>query len=194
MINIKLLILDRDGTIGQKWGEHGDAEQGWQPFPGALEAIARLNHSGWHVVIAANQGGLGRGVYEMATLNAQQTRMHKLLAAVGGKIDATFFCPHAPDEGCACRKPQPGLFEQIGERFGIDLHGIPAVGDSGDDAIAAAASGCEPHLVLTGQGVQYRDHALLLSLPPGTRVHEDLAAFAQFLIDREVSTSSAPAA
>lgn len=183
---MKLVILDRDGTIGQQWDEHANVEQGWQPLPGALEAIARLNHSGWHVVIAANQEGLGRGVYEMATVNAHQTRLHKMLAAVGGKIDAMFFCPHAPDDGCDCRKPRPGLFRQIGERFGIDLRGIPAVGDSVDDAVAAAACGCEPHLVLTGQGSRYRSRTLLSAFPPGTRVHEDLAAFAEFLIESEV--------
>lgn len=186
MVSMKLVILDRDGTIGQEWDEHADAEQVWQPLPGALDAIARLNHGGWHVVIAANQDGLGRGVYEMATVNGQQTRLHKMLAAVGGKIDAMFFCPHAPDDGCDCRKPRPGLLLQVGERFGIDVHGIPAVGDSVDDAIAAAACGCEPHLVLTGQGSQYRGRALPASFPPGTRVHDDLAAFAAFLIDREV--------
>lgn len=188
---MKLVILDRDGTIGQELDEHASVEQDWQPFPGALEAIARLNHNGWHVVIAANQDGLGRGVYEMATVNAQQTRLHKMLAAAGGKIDAMFFCPHAPDDGCDCRKPRPGLFQQIGERFGVDLHGMPAVGDSADDAIAAAACGCEPHLVLTGHGSEYRGRALLSSFPSDTRVHQDLAAFAEFLIERELSAQPA---
>ena len=144
---MKLVILDRDGTIGQEWDEHADGEQDWQPLPGALEAIARLNHSGWHVVIAAGF---------IATQGVSQ-----------------------------------GLFQQIGERFGVDLYGIPAVGDSVDDAIAAAACGCEPHLVLTGQGAQYRGRALLSSFPSATRVHEDLAAFAEFLIDRELPAQPA---
>jgi len=183
---MKLVILDREGTIGEEWSEHRESDLDWKPLPGAVEAIARLNHAGWHVVIAVNQGGLGRGVYEMATVNAQQTRMHKTLAAAGAKIDAVFFCPHAPDDACLCRKPQPGLFHQIGERFGIELQGTPAVGDSVDDALAAGAVGCEPHLVLTGQGAQYRNRLLPASFPSGTRVHEDLAAFAEFLIDRDL--------
>jgi D-glycero-D-manno-heptose 1,7-bisphosphate phosphatase len=120
--------------------------------PGALEAIARLNHAGWHVVVASNQSGLGRGLFDVASLNAMHAKMHKLLAAVGGRIDAVFYCPHSPDEACHCRKPQPGLFEQIGERFGVDLKGVPTVGDSLRDVQAGAAVGCEPHLVLTGQG------------------------------------------
>jgi len=185
MNSMKLVILDRDGTIGEECGEQIDADRPWQPLPGALQAIARLNHSGWHVVIAANQDGLGRGVYEMAVVNAQQTRMHQLLATVGARIDAVFFCPHAPGDACHCRKPQPGLFEQIGERFGVELQGTPAVGDALDDLVAAAAAGCEPHLVLTGQGAHYRDGALPALFPPGTRVHHDLAAFAEFLINRE---------
>ncbi len=190
---MKLVILDRDGTIGDENADHADSEHAWQALPGAMEAIARLNHSGWHVVIAANQGGLGRGIYEMAALNAQNARMNKQLAAVGARIDAVFFCPHAPDEGCRCRKPQSGLFEQIGERFGIDLQGTPAVGDSVEDLVAAAAVGCEPHLVLTGQGAQYRGWALPPSFPAGTLVHHDLAAFALYLGSRDASAGNAPA-
>lgn len=185
MTSLKLVILDRDGTIGEDGADQPDPDHSWQPLPGALEAIARLNHGGWHVVIAANQGGLGRGVYEMAAINAQLSRMNKLLAAVGGKVDAVFFCPHAPDDGCHCRKPQPGLFEQIGERFGVDLRGTPAVGDAAEDLIAAAATGCEPHLVLTGEGAQYRGQPLPSTFPANTRVHDDLAGFAQYLIGRD---------
>lgn len=193
MMSLKLVILDRDGTIGQESADQRDLEHSWQPLPGALEAIARLNHGGWHVVIAANYGDLGRGAIEMAVINAQQSRMNKLLAAVGARVDAVFFCPHAPDDGCHCRKPQPGLFEQIGERFGIVLRGTPAVGDTADDLVAAATTGCEPHLVLTGLGAQYRDRPLPSSFPPGTRVHEDLAAFAEFLIERDALSSAAAA-
>jgi D-glycero-D-manno-heptose 1,7-bisphosphate phosphatase len=185
MTSLKVVILDRDGTIGEDGADQPDPDHGWKPFPGAMEAIARLNHGGWHVVIAANQGGLGRGVYEIAAINAQFSRMHKSLAAVGAKVDAVFFCPHAPDDGCRCRKPQPGLFEQIGERFGIDLNGTPAVGDAVEDLVAAAAAGCEPHLVLTGEGAQFRGRSLPLSFPANTRGHEDLAGFAQYLIERD---------
>lgn len=194
MMGMKLVILDRDGTIGVECADQLDAGYIWQPLPGALEAIARLNHGGWHVVIAANQGGLGRGVYEMAVVNAMQGRMNKLLAAVGAKVDAVFFCPHAPDDACHCRKPRPGLFEQIGERFGIDMRETPAVGDSVDDLLAAAATGCEPHLVLTGQGEQFRGRALPASFPAHTRVHDDLAAFAEYLLTRAAPTPEAAAA
>ncbi len=181
---MKLVILDRDGTINEEGVDLVEAPQDWRPLPGALEAIARLNHAGWHVAVASNQPGLGRGLFEVAALNAIQARMHRQLAAVGGRVDAIFYCPHAPDEGCRCRKPQAGLFEQIGERFGVELHVTPAVGDSLEDMLAAAAVGCEPHLVLTGKGAVLRGQPLGSAYPPHTMVHEDLAAFAEFLIAR----------
>jgi len=184
-MNLKLVILDRDGTIGEACADQVDIDLGWQPLPGAMDAIARLNHGGWRVVIAANFGDLGRGAVDMAVINAQQSRMNKLLAAGGARVDAVFFCPHAPDEGCRCRKPQPGLFEQIGERFGVDLRGTPVVGDTAEHLLAAVATGCEPHLVLTGQGAHCRGQPLPSAFPAGTRVHEDLAAFAEFLIERD---------
>lgn len=179
---MKLVILDRDGTINEEGQEGVETLEAWRPLPGALEAIAKLNHAGWHVVIAANQANLGRGLIEVATLNLIQAKLHKMLSAVGGRIDAVFYCPHTPDEGCRCRKPESGLFEQIGERYGIDLKGMPTVGDSVEDLVAGAAVGCQPHLVLTGQGAQFRDRPLPASFPGDTRVHEDLGAFAEFLI------------
>ena len=182
---MKLVILDRDGTINQDSDEFVKTPEEWTPMPGALAAIARLNHAGWHVVIASNQSGLGRGLFDVSTLNAMHDKMHKMLAAVGGRVDAVFYCPHAPNEGCRCRKPEPGLYEQIAERYGLDLRVVPVVGDSARDVQAAIAAGCEPHLVLTGKGSTYRGRPLPDSFPPSTQVHADLAAFADFLIARE---------
>ena len=191
---MKLVILDRDGTINEESAAFVDSPDAWRPLPGALDAIARLNHAGWHVVVASNQSGLGRGLYEVAMLNAIQAKMHKALAAVGGRLDAIFYCPHSPDEACHCRKPEPGLFEQIGERFAVELQGVPSVGDSVEDLVAGVAAGCEPHLVLTGQGAAYRGRDLPPEFPPGTRVHADLAAFAAFLIDRSNPAKASAAA
>ena len=181
---MKLVILDRDGTINSDSDDFVKTPEEWLPLPGALEAIARLNHAGWHVVIASNQSGLGRGLFDVVSLNAMHAKMQKLLAVQGGRIDAVFFCPHTAEENCHCRKPQPGLFEQIGLRFGVQLAGVPTVGDSLRDVLAGAAAGCEPHLVLTGKSEKYRDVALPAGLPPGTRVHRDLAAFADFILER----------
>jgi histidinol-phosphate phosphatase family protein len=122
--------------------------------PGALEAIARLNHAGWHTVIASNQSGLARGLFDMAALNAIHARMNRELAEVGGRIDAVFFCPHGPDDGCRCRKPLPGMFETIADRYGIDLAEAHLVGDSLRDLQAGAAVGCKPHFVQTGKAAR----------------------------------------
>ncbi len=193
---MKLVILDRDGTINVDSDEYVKSPDEWQPLPGAPEAIARLTHAGWHVVVASNQSGLGRGLFDMSALNAMHSKMHKVMATAGGRIDAVFFCPHSPGEGekaCGCRKPLPGLFEQIGERYGIELTGVPTVGDSLRDLQAGVAVGCEPHLVLTGKSVVYRDQPLPDCFPPGTRTHADLTAFAEFLLTREAAARAAPA-
>ncbi len=184
---LKLVILDRDGTINAESDDYVKTVDEWEPLPGALEGIARLNHAGWHVVIATNQSGLGRGLFDMATLNGMHGKMHHALAQVGGRVDAVFFCPHPPDEGCACRKPLPGLFEQIGERYGVELRGLPAIGDSLRDLQAAAAVGCETHLVRTGKCAGLDDAALaaLVAQVPGTLVHADLGAAAEFIVQRE---------
>jgi D-glycero-D-manno-heptose 1,7-bisphosphate phosphatase len=181
----KLVILDRDGTINADRDDFVKSPEEWEPLPGALEAIAKLNHAGWHVVLATNQSGLGRGLFDMASLNAMHGKMNRLLAAQGGRVDAVFFCPHQASEGCACRKPQPGLFLQIGERFGADLKGVPVVGDSMRDLQAAVAAGCAPHMVLTGKGAALRDRPLPPEAPPGTVVHEDLAGFAAYFLAHE---------
>jgi D-glycero-D-manno-heptose 1,7-bisphosphate phosphatase len=181
---MKLVILDRDGTINVDSDEFIKSPDEWQPLPGSLEAIAKLNHAGWHVAVASNQSGLGRGLFDVASLNAIHAKMNKALSAVGGRVDAVFYCPHSPDEGCQCRKPLSGLFEQIGERFGVDLKSVPVVGDTLRDLQAGARVGCRPHLVLTGKGAQLRGLPLPADYPAGTMVHEDLAAFADWLVAR----------
>lgn len=182
LTTMKLCILDRDGTINEDSAEYVKSPNEWKPLPGALEAIAKLNHAGWHVVVVTNQSGLGRGLFDVAQLNAMHAKMHAMLAAVGGKVDAIFYCPHAPEDLCNCRKPAPGLYEQIAERYGIDLKGMPTVGDSERDLVAGAAVGCVPHLVLTGKSEGFKDRQLPDGFPRNTVVHDDLMAFAEHLV------------
>ena len=177
--------MDRDGTINAESTEFIKSPEEWAALPGALEAIARLNHAGWHVVVATNQSGLGRGLFDVASLNAMHAKMYRELAAVGGRVDAIFYCPHTPDDHCHCRKPEPGLFEQIGERYGVDLKSVPVVGDALRDLLAGAAAGCQPNLVLTGNGSIYRGTDLPPTFPAHTRVHQDLGAFADWLVAKD---------
>ena len=146
----KLVILGRDGILNVFRDDHVKAPNEWQPVPGALEAVARLNHNGWHVVVATNQSGVGRGMIDMASVNAVHAHMMQRLAAVGGRIDAVFFCPHTPEDQCDCRKPLPGLMSEIGRRYGIDLHHVPMVADTLRDLQAAHAANCQPHLLRAG--------------------------------------------
>ena len=184
---MKLIILDRDGTINEDRDDYVKSPDEWVPIPGALEAIARLNHAGWHTVVATNQSGLGRGTFDMATLNAMHVKMNQLLAKQGGRIDAVFFCPHAPEEACLCRKPLPGLLEQIGARFGVSLADVPVVGDTLRDLQAGAAVGCPTHLVRSGKAAHLNAGQIeaLCAQVPGTHVHDDLTAFAEYLIRAE---------
>ncbi len=182
-MHTKLVILDRDGTINRASDQFVKSPEEWHPLPGALEAIGRLNHAGYHVVLATNQSGLGRGIFDVASLNSVHAHMMKTLAAHGGRIDAVFYCPHAPDEGCHCRKPEPGLLEQIAQRYGMPLTGVPYIGDSLRDMQAAAAVGCTPHLVCTGRHGELRGQTEAPSgFPAGTRVHADLAACVDHLL------------
>lgn len=177
---MKLIILDRDGVINHDSDQFIKSPDEWRPIDGSLEAIARLNQWGWRVVIASNQSGIGRGLFGMDTLNAINDKMVKSLAQVGGRIDAIFFCPHPADSTCECRKPRPGMFRQIAERFNVNLDGVPAVGDSLRDLQAGVAVGCVPYLVLTGKGKKTHEDP---ALPPGTLIYPDLAAVVADLID-----------
>ncbi len=188
---MKLVIVDRDGTVCVEREGYIQTPDEWEALPGALDAIARLNQAGYHVVVAANMPGLGRGLFDSAALNAIHTKMAKQLAAVGGRVEAIFFCPHAPEEACSCRKPAPGLFHKIGERYKIDLKQVHAVGNSLSDAQAAHAAGCVPHLVLTGRHAPQADAPLPPDYPAATRVHADLAAFATAFIAEQEALAAA---
>jgi len=169
---MKLVILDRDGVINVDSDQFIKSPEEWEPIPGSLEAIADLNHAGYRVVVASNQSGIGRGLLDMAALNAINDKMYKALAQLGGRIDALFYCPHPAEVSCACRKPNPGMLEDIARRFNAGLAGVPCIGDSLRDAQAAAAAGAQPVLVLTGKG---RNTRAAGGLPEGTRVYRDLA-------------------
>jgi D-glycero-D-manno-heptose 1,7-bisphosphate phosphatase len=184
---LKLVILGRDGVLNEFRDDHVKAPEEWTPLPGALEAVAKLHHAGWHVVVATNQAGIGRGMIDMASFNAVHLHMMQLLHRAGGRIDAVFFCPHTPEDECDCRKPLPGLMKQIGQRFGVDLRNVPMVGETARDLHAALAAGCEPHLVRTGRAAGLDDAQVerMIAQAPGTTVHRDLAAFVDWLLQRE---------
>jgi D-glycero-D-manno-heptose 1,7-bisphosphate phosphatase len=176
---MKLVILDRDGVINYDSAQFIKSPDEWKPIPGSLEAIAQLNQAGFRIALATNQSGISRGLFDMATLNAIHDKMHRALAQCGGRIDALFYCPHAAEAECSCRKPKPGMIEEIARRFGRDLDGVPNVGDSLRDLQAGIPLGALPMLVRTGKGEKTLAEG---NLPEGTKVFANLAEAAKYII------------
>jgi len=178
-----LIILDRDGVINKDSDEYIKSASEWVPIPGSLEAIARLNRADYRVVVATNQSGIARGLLDLNALNNIHQQMHRALAEVGGHIEAVFFCPHGPKDRCSCRKPKPGLLEDIAKRLRMDLTGVPTVGDSMRDIEAAQAVGAQPILVRTGKGASTEEQ---LNGNNDVPVFKDLASVVDSLLADEI--------
>ena len=175
---MKLVILDRDGTINHDSDHYIKSLDEWRPIKGSIEAIARLTQAGYRVVVATNQSGIARGLFTTRTLFEMHDALQRAAVQAGGRVDAFFFCPHADAAGCECRKPKPGMLLEVARRFNASLGDTYMVGDSLKDVQAAVAAGARPVLVLTGKGAKTQAEG---HLPPGTRVFADLAAFAEHL-------------
>jgi D-glycero-D-manno-heptose 1,7-bisphosphate phosphatase len=176
---MKLVILDRDGVINYDSDAYIKSPAEWVPIPGSLEAISRLYREGYRLIVASNQSGVARGLFDVDTLVKIQLKMVEAVRAKGGELEAVFFCPHGPADGCRCRKPLPGLFEQIADRLGTNLTGVYAVGDSERDIVAARAVQARPVLVRTGKGRKTLARSQELA---GVPVYDDLAGFADALL------------
>jgi D-glycero-D-manno-heptose 1,7-bisphosphate phosphatase len=176
---MRLVILDRDGVINEDSDEYIKCPAEWVPIPNSLEAMLRLNQAGYRIVVVTNQSGVARGLLDVSTLNRIHGKMHHLLAQMGGNIEAVLFCPHLPTDNCDCRKPRPGLLQELSRRLRISLDGVPAVGDSLRDLQAAQAVGAKPLLVRTGKGKITAENA---SLPSRIEVYDDLASAVEALL------------
>jgi len=175
---MKLVILDRDGTINHDSDAFIKSPEEWKPIRGSLEAIARLTQADYRIAVATNQSGIARGLLDTQTLFRIHDTLVRALGQVGGRIDAFFFCPHKAEDRCPCRKPEPGMLLEVARRFNVALDEVAMVGDAQRDLAAAAAAGARPVLVLTGKGAKTKAAG---KLPHGTRVFPDLAAFAEHL-------------
>ena len=176
----KLIILDRDGVINEDSDAYIKTVDEWIPIPGSIEAIARLSQAGYTVTVATNQSGIGRGYYDVGTLDAMHARLRELVAEQGGALGKIVYCPHGPDDGCDCRKPLPGLIDQIVTEYG-DVTGAPLIGDSLRDLEAGVARHCTPVLVRTGKGNQTLEKGLPESLGP-VAIYDSLADFADHIL------------
>jgi D-glycero-D-manno-heptose 1,7-bisphosphate phosphatase len=175
-----IILLDRDGVINYDSDQYIKTVDEWQPIPGSIEAIAALSKAGFCVYIVTNQSGIGRGYYDVATLNNMHDKMQQLLLKHGGKVEGIYYCPHTPEDKCNCRKPKAGMIESIEASLGVDFQTTPAimVGDSKRDLEAGRTRGCQVVLMLTGKGrkTQYD----LMDFP--FKVYSDLAAFSLQLL------------
>ena len=150
---IKLIVLDRDGVINEDSDQYVKSPQEFVPIKGSLEAIASLNSAGYTVVVATNQSGIARGLFTLDVLEGMHQKLNDLLGKHNGRIDKIYFCPHGPEDNCDCRKPLPGMLEQILKDYPVEPGSVIAVGDSLRDLQAAKAVGMVPVLVRTGKGV-----------------------------------------
>ena len=178
---MSLVILDRDGVINHDDEVHIRSPEEWIPIAGSLEAIARLNHAGFRMVVATNQSGISRKYFDIETLCRIHEKMQRMLRDLGGSIEAIFFCPHTPRDRCKCRKPKPGLLNDIAGHLRISLQGVAFIGDSKRDINAAQAVGARPILVRTGNGLE-TEHQV-----EGIEVFDDLAEAADELIAETTS-------
>ena len=179
---MRAVILDRDGVINHDSDEFIKTPEEWVPLPGSLQAIARLHQAGFTVAVATNQSGVGRGLLTLEALQQIHARMLDGVRDHGGAITEIAFCPHLPDAGCDCRKPAPGLLHELARRLDLDLDGVPVVGDSERDLIAARRAGASPVLVRSGKGLRTLASSRDLQ---GIPVFDDLAAFVDDLLAGE---------
>ena len=177
----KLVVLDRDGVINRDSAAFVKSAAEWLPLPGSIDAIARLSRAGCITAVASNQSGLARGLFDRNALRAMHRKLRRLVTRAGGRVDRIVVCPHGPDDGCHCRKPQPGLLLRLMRYFDVPPAGTVFIGDSLRDLQAARNAGAEPVLVRTGNGSSAER-----SLPgefSGIAVYDDLAAAADALLE-----------
>lgn len=177
----KLVILDRDGVINEDSDDYIKSVDQWHPVTGSIEAIARLSLAGFKIAVATNQSGLARGYFDETTLANIHNLMNALVEEKGGHIDALCYCPHLPSDNCECRKPLPGLLDQIAASLLVELEGAWFIGDSLKDIQAALARNCVPILVRTGKG-SITEAALSKEQIQAIRVFDDLAQAADFIL------------
>jgi len=157
---MKFIILDRDGVINQDSDDYIKSAEEFIPIEGSLAAIAKLKRAGYRIVVATNQSGIARGLYDLDTLHRIHDKLHRLLQNEGTHLDGIFYCPHGPDDICHCRKPKPGMYLDIAKRYDVDLNKVTIVGDSLRDLQAAITVKAKPILVKTGKGERtIKNHA-----------------------------------
>ena len=181
-MNKPFIVLDRDGVINQDSDHYIKSSTEFVLIPQSIEAICQLSQAGYTVVIATNQSGLGRGLFQHQDLMAMHHKLYEAISHQGGKIAGIYFCPHQPNDDCSCRKPKAGLLDQIEQDFNISLKEQVLVGDSLRDLEAGLKKGCQLFLVKTGKGEKTLA-AMSKEWHSHTQVFDNLYAVAQQLLN-----------
>ncbi len=151
----KAVFLDRDNTLIEDVPYLSDPS-GVRILTGAAEALCEFRNAGFMLVLVTNQSGIGRGMYSDEDMHAVNDRMRELFADEGVSFDGVYYCPHAPEQPCACRKPLPGMLFEAASELGIDLSASVMIGDKLSDVEAGAAAGCCINvLLLHGRGESF---------------------------------------
>lgn len=177
------VFLDRDGTVSEEVGYMYD-ESLYKVFPWTGEAIRRVNLNGMKVILATNQSGIQRGYFTESTMHSVHDRLREEIAKAQAKLDSVYFCPHRPDTGCECRKPQPGMLFQAQRDLGLDLARSYMVGDRYLDVRTGKAAGAMAVLVLTGDGIKEYEQHKNAEIQPDF-VAKDLAEAVDFILGEE---------
>ena len=181
-MNLTTIILDRDGVINQDSTEYIKSIAEWHPIEGSINAIASLSQAGYRIFLATNQAGIARGKLTEESLEAIHHKLKNAVSTAGGKIEAIIYCPHHPDDHCACRKPKPGMLHQIATEYDVDMTSSVFIGDSVKDVEAAIAAGCQPILVRTGNGEETELTLSKLAINPPP-IFKDLAAYSASVLN-----------
>jgi histidinol-phosphate phosphatase family protein len=160
MTGRRFVLLDRDGTIIVEKHYLSDPD-GLELLPGAAEGLRRLAGLGLGLAVVTNQSPIGRGLFDVATLDRIHARLTERLAEQGVRLDGIYYCPHTPDDGCDCRKPRTGMARRAGEELGFDPASAFVVGDMESDMNLGKALGATTFLVRSGYGARTLERGLV---------------------------------
>jgi histidinol-phosphate phosphatase family protein len=179
----RAVFLDRDGVINVNRPEYVRSWAEFEFLPNSLEALRRLAALDVAVVVVSNQSAVGRGLIGVEVVEEINARMLEEVRAAGGRVDGVYYCPHAPEEGCDCRKPKAGMLKRAAEELGVVLTESYLVGDAESDMVAGLSVGARVVLVMTGRGRSQ------LEMMGGARgrfmVVEDLLEAVQWIEEQE---------
>jgi histidinol-phosphate phosphatase family protein len=181
---LQVVFLDRDGVINRESAAYIKNLGEFEFLPGSLKALVDLSKAGLKLILITNQSAIGRGLTSQAHVEQIHHHIIETVAAGGGRIKDIFYCPHTPEDNCACRKPKPGMILEAARRHGLDLDAAVMVGDSARDIRCAKAAGCRGSILVQSGNYEAASRLLVESAMAADHVALDLAAAAAWILGR----------